>query len=320
MLKNSRRDDDSGDLQPVTVVAVRRDNASGWQLRPLRCELHYLPNLLTEFGLDGIELRLIFNGAVLPCREESIAAGYARCRGWDWDKETDGWFPVDEPLPTPLPGEPTEADILFSLQSVLFGCIEIVVEAGSRSLTLWLGDVHDSPAFLVRFIQVLDAGGLPHASLAEGSGRFIVQGGPNPDQCRFYVEGQIDRNDFTKASFDILIDRTKLLHQFRNLARAIAGHPAFAHLFICHACLPHDEYDRVDEAAELEWKEGVRSGKFPDDFDAEERFVAARIVAEVPLPEECAKEANEQREMLRSLQIPTKWLVKYGLVRWAPAV
>lgn len=79
------------------------------------------------------------------------------------------------------------------------------------------------------------------------------------------------------------------------------------------------EYDCVGDAAELEWKEGVKSGQLPDDFDAEEQFVAARIVAEVSLPEDCAREANEQQEMLRSLQIPMKWLVSYGLVQWTPS-
>ena len=39
-----------------------------------------------------------------------------------------------------------------------------MVEAGDKSLTMWLDDVHDSPVSLVRFIQVLEAGGQPHAS------------------------------------------------------------------------------------------------------------------------------------------------------------
>ena len=159
----------------------------------------------------------------------------------------------------------------------------------------------------------------PTLPLADGNSRFLVQNGPNPNQCRLYVGGQIDRNNFTKTSFDILTDRAKLVQQFRNLVRSIADHPAFAHLFVCHACLPHDEYNRVGDAAELEWKEGVKSGILPDDFEAEEQFVAARIVAEVLLPEDCAREANEQQEMLRSLQIPMRWLVSYGLAQWTPS-
>lgn len=319
MLQSSHRDDDHNGLRPITVVAVRHSDRPGWRLIPLECELDLLPHLLTKFGLDSVEFRLVGNGRTGRGLEERFAVRSALSGSWDWDKEADGWFPLDEPLPSLLPGEAVATAVVLSLKSVLSGCIEIVVEAGGKSLTMWLDDVHDSPVSLVRFIQILEAGGQPHASLADGSGRFVVQNSPNPNQYRFYVEGQIDRDEFTKASFDILTERAKLVQQFRKLARSIADHPAFPHLFVCHACLPHDEYDRVGDAAELEWKEGVKSGQLPDDFDAEEQFVAARIVAEVPLPEDCAREANEQQEMLRSLQIPIRWLVSHGLVQWTPS-
>lgn len=156
MLQNSHRDDDHHNgLLPVTVVAVRRSDRPGWRLIPLKCELDFLPHLLTKFGLDGVEFRLVGNGRTGRGLEERFAVRSALSGRWDWDKEADGWFPLDEPLPTLLPGEAVATAVVLSLKSVLFGCIEIVVEAGDKSLTMWLDDVHDSPVSLVRFIQVL---------------------------------------------------------------------------------------------------------------------------------------------------------------------
>ena len=112
------------------------------RLIPLECELDFLPHLLTEFGLDGIEFRLVGNGRTGRGLEERFAVRSALSGKWDWDKEADGWFPLDEPLPTFLPGEAVATAVVLSFRSVLFGCIEIVVEAGDKSLTMWLDDVN----------------------------------------------------------------------------------------------------------------------------------------------------------------------------------
>lgn len=93
MLQNSHRDDDHHNgLLPVTVVAVRRSDRPGWRLIPLKCELDFLPHLLTKFGLDGVEFRLVGNGRTGGGLEERFAVRSALSGRWDWDKEADGGF------------------------------------------------------------------------------------------------------------------------------------------------------------------------------------------------------------------------------------
>jgi hypothetical protein len=103
------------------------------------------------------------------------------------------------------------------------------------------------------------------------------------------------------------------VEQFRALAGAIANHPNLGHHFVSHCCLPDAEYESVTAAAEAEWKRGVEGGRYPDDFDAEEEFTASRLAAGVSLPPECARLADQYRTMLRTLEIPGEWLLRYGL-------
>jgi hypothetical protein len=57
----------------------------------------------------------------------------------------------------------------------------------------------------------------------------------------------------------------------------------------------------------------IEGGRYPEDFDAEEEFTASRLVAGVSLPPECARLAEQYRTMLRTLEIPGEWLLRYGL-------
>ena len=279
----------------------------------LDCELKDLRRQVTKIGIDDLEYRLVGNWAVNTEYLERFLVDGACKGGWVKDREIGAWFPIEEPLPK-LPGTPVCADVSLRLTSIMYGWIAITVEGGGKTLSLWIDDIKDSPVLLVRFVQVLAAGGEPHAALAGGArAHFIVQDGPDPLLCRLHIEGQSESEIET---IDVLTDRNKLLHQFRSLTTTIADHPSFAHHFICHACLPDDEYDRVADAAALEWASGVKAGLFGDDVDAQEQFTTAKIVTEVPLPEDCAKLAKEERAMLRSLDIPREWLARYGLSRY----
>jgi hypothetical protein len=289
------------DQQPETVIAVRNHGGPGWQMLSLECSRQDLARRAAEIGLGDVEYRLVstYNG------------------GWHRDRETGAWFPIEEPLPG-LPGTPVHAEVSLHLKSIAYGWIAFAVEAGGVTLDLAIDDLLDSLVLWVRFVQVLAAGGEPHANLANRvEALFVVQNGPSAHLCRLSIESRDVEGE--AQTIDVLTDRQKLLQEFCDLMTAIAEHPNFAHHFSSFAGLPDDEANRVDGAAELEWAEGVKEGRFPDDFDAQEEFAAARIAAEVVLPDDYAEFAEKERAMLRSLEIPDEWFVSHGLARWMPA-
>ncbi|WP_202306156.1 hypothetical protein [Mesorhizobium sp. L-8-10] len=298
-------------LLDETVFAVRNENAPGWQMLAWECEPEDLPRRLAASGLDKREHRLVGAAQVAVEFVRQLVVEKALKAGWhqDWSSET--WFPMDQPLPR-LPGIPVPADVSLSLRSIVYGWICIAVEAHGKRLDLQIDDIHDSLVTFVRFIQILAAGGEPHAALAErATAHFVVQDGPDPHLCRFYLE--VRRNGEAEI-IDAITDREALLRQFRSLSTAIANHPCFAHHYVCHCCLNDAEYERASDAADSEWQDGVKAGQFPDDWDAAQEFAAARIVAEVPLPEDCALLADEERMMLRALAVPLDRLLGHGLV------
>jgi hypothetical protein len=302
-------------LWPLTAIAVRNSSGPGWRLVELDCELQDLSRRVAESQLDEQEYRLVGNGHAAPEYRERFLIDHARRGGWHQDRETGAWFPIEEPL-SELLGTPVYVDVSLSLKSIMYGWITIVVGAGGKELTLWIDDIEDSLVLLVRFTQVLAADGAPHAALADrATAHFVVQDGPATHLCRFHIESYDEAAGRTET-IDVLTDRRELVRHFRNLAAAIADHPFFSHHFVCHCCLPDAEYDRVSDVAELEWAIGVHAGRFPDDFDVQEQFVAARIASEVTLPDGCAEVAREEQAMLRSLESPGDWLRRYGLVSW----
>jgi hypothetical protein len=305
-----------------TVFAVRNRVARGWRMIAWECDRKDLQRRLAESEINGLEYRFVGTAEVPRQLERRFAFrrdGWvdrfvierALKAGWHQDLESAAWFPIDEPL-SRLPGAPVQRYASLSLKSIMYGAIGIAVEADGKELDLWIDDVGDSLVLFVRFVQILAAGGEPHAALADrATAHFIVQNGPHPHLCRIHVEV---RSDGEPQVIDVMTDRDELIQQFRSLSTAIADHAWFAHHYFCYCCLPDAEYERASRAAELEWERSVKEVRVLDDCNAREEFVAARIANGVPLPDDCARLAEEGREMLRSLQIPKEWLLSHGFV------
>lgn len=295
-------------LLSIAVGAVRNDGAPGWHMVSLPCPPEQVSENLAELYLRGVRFRVVWTGQTETGCPDWFLSWVAREHGWDRDRPSGAWFPIDEPLPV-LPATDVQADVALALKSIQFGWAAITIKADSKLLELGIDDYQDSSILLVRFIQLLAAGGEPHACLADrATTSFVVQNGPNQDLCRFYVEAA------NGIILDMLTDRQALVGQFRSLATAIADHPNFAHHFTCFGSLPPADFDAVNDAAEKEWEAGVESGRFRDDYDAQEQFVAARIVAKIRLSESCKKFASEEAAMLRTLEIPIEQLEHYGLI------
>lgn len=296
------------DLTPRTVVAVRDDPQSAWRMVRLACTLEDLSQCLAGQGLSDAEKRLVYTGHVPADRFDHIP--YWGLRGWSRVDDSDRWLPVDEPLPINLPTS-VEADLGLSLISIMSGYIVMSLEANGERAETVFDDVIDDLALFVRFVQVLAAGGQPHAALTDRAGSiFVVQNLPQSDLCQFHA--MIFCSELPRL-INIAIERRKLVQRFRMLADAIADHPNLAHHFICHICLPDQDYGRVDHLAQAEWERGVSEGRWPDDYDAEDAFVASRLTADLPLAPECEALASTYRAMLRTLEIPGDFALRDGL-------
>lgn len=299
-------------LIPQTVIAVRESAGSPWRMLPLRCEPAGLSEQIAKLGLAGAEKRFVGTSHCAKDRWDDFFIEKALRCGWHQGRQGDAWYPIEEPLS--LDAEPsTRGNVVLSLKSIMWGKIAVAIEATGEHQEVYFDDMHDELVVFARFVHVLAIGGQPHAALADyAMSHFAVRNGPQPDLCHLHMK--ISQNDGEHhRHINVLTEREKLVEQFRSLASAIACHPNLGHHFLCHCCLPEEEYGRVNEAARSEWERGVREGRFPDDYDAEQDFRASKLVAGLQLPAECAKLAEEYGTMLRTLEIPGEWLVRYGL-------
>lgn len=227
-----------------------------------------------------------------------------------WHRQDQFWLPIEEPAVLPALSNIKKTDVTFALKSIVFGSITVEVTAGDNRLTLVLDDIQDSPVTFVRFVQILAAGGLPHATMTDETWcDVVVNDGPSPNQCRLLIDNNYpDR----KGRIDVFTDRPSLADAFRTLAREIGDHPYYAHHFLYHG-LPIDDYERVADAHDKGWAAGVQRGIYPDDIDVEDALMASRIVESVVLPADWAEEVARHREMMRTLEIPRDWQLIFGL-------
>lgn len=292
------------------ILALRDRHTSKWRLdlALLRCE--EVQAGILERLRDNAEVRWIarFIHSSGGCLRECDVERSAFRRGWH--NQDYFWTPIEEPLVLPPPWGLKKTDVTFALKSILFGSITVEVTAGDNRLTLVLDDIQDSPVTFARFVQILVAGGLPHAAMTDETWcHIVVNDGPSPDQCRLLIDNKYpDR----KGRIDVFSDRRSLADAFRTLAREIGDHPYYAHHFLYHG-LPIDDYERVADAHDKDWAAGVQRGIYPGDIDIEDTLLASRIVESVVLPADWAEDADRHREMMRSLEVPRDWQLIFGL-------
>ncbi|WP_374250317.1 hypothetical protein [Xanthobacter sp.] len=301
-------------LEPYVVVALRNEDGVGWRLLSLDCAPEGVDGALLGLGLEGAEYRQIGSGDCMRVVKDAVAEEAALHRGWNRSRVLKGWVPIDERLPL-LAAEPQLGRLSLRLVSITNGWIHVAVDAGEAAFDLSFDDVGDSMVLLARFVQIMVAGGEPHAPLAENGRATFVVNHHGTGVCRFHLISRPHAfmPEGHGGMIDMLVDRDELTEQFRALTNAIADHPNFAHHYVCHGELPEEEYNRVDLLAETEWKAGQAEGRFPDDWWMENEFVAAAISAAVPLPAACAEAAEKERSMLRSLEIPEEWMLGDGM-------
>lgn len=293
------------------ILALRAQDTHNWVLETTISPFDEVHQIVMQRIRDNAEVRLVGRLIHSPgglLREQEVN----RCalqRGWH--RSGKFWIPIETSLSLPPSPNLEAAKVAFTVKELLFGSIVVEVTGAAQRLEIVIDDVYDSPIILVRFMQVLAAGGRPHAAMADSTWcDFIVDDGPSANQCRLIIDNDCpDR----KGRIDVFTNRDTLIDAFRGLALEIGKHPNLAHHFLYHCCLPDDHYDRVANAHDKDWAEGVQRGIYPDDCDAEGQLLGALIVEHVPLPPDCAKEATRYRDMMKSLEIPRDWQLKFGL-------
>jgi hypothetical protein len=296
-------------LIPTVFLAVRDPAEGAWRMLTIHCEAKELLKRIAEIDLAVPNLRYIGTGEV--AENWASTALLDRACQCGWVHCDDGrWFPIDEPMP-PVPGTAVRSHVTIRLTSIIWGAIEFVVVAAGERLEFRLHDIQDEPITLARFAGILEAGGEPQACLADGgTSLFVVQNTAQPGLCRFHLRRT---HEGRRSVTDVMTDRRALVAQFRALCTAVADHPYFAHHYLCHGGSDDCVYEQVLDAAELEWAAGVKEGRFPNDFDAQDAYEAAALVERMPLQDGCARLAEEYRTMLRTLEVPHEWLVRYGM-------
>ncbi len=296
------------EMVSYSIVALHEPDHSGWRMLVLDCDPEEVSTRLTEQGIGALPYRLVSHGNAPYGSGGNLGATRGWRAGWDEIKDTALWLPVDEPLP-PLPGTPVPVSVKLTLGHILNGFINLTLSLGARRAELAFDDIEDSLILFTRFVQLLVRGGEPHAWLANSACAHFNATDAGAGVCQLQIR-LID--DSQQEMIDVITDRDSLTEEFRGLARAIADHPYFAHMWLCHCVLPDDDYERVCDTAEVDWQRGVTAGHFPDVWDAEQRFTAERIVAEVPLSEELSQLAKNYHQMLHTLEIPPEWQGRAG--------
>lgn len=295
------------------ILAIRTRGTADWLIETALSPFDEVDRILAERIKDNAEVRLVARLIHSPgeiFREQDVEV-CALQRGWH--RRGDFWIPIEVPLPLPPPHGIETAGVSFTVTEILFGSIVVDVTAGAQRVEFLFNDVYDNLIIFVRFIQILASGGRPHAAMADSTWcGFAVDDGPTPDLCRLIIH-----NDYPdrQGRIDIFTDRSLMIAAFRSLALQIGKHPNFAHHFLYHMCLPEDDYERVASSHDKEWTEAVQQGTRADDCDAENRLLGTRIVERVPLPPNCAEEADQYRKIMQSVEteIPRLWLLKSGL-------
>ena len=296
-------------MLPNTVFAVRDDSGVGWHLYSEPISPGNIPEYLANTGLEGRKFRVIRESHVRAGFSYFVANDAALQAGWQKAFGSELWFPIEEPLPW-LPGSPEETDIAIRLVEIRWGALVGEILTETARMPFYMNDLDDSLENLVRFIQVLRAGGMPHAALSDRARRhFFVQASGTPQKCRFLVS--IAESDGPKV-IDVVTDRDRLLQQLESFAAKVADEENLAHHFLCHGSLDTKLYDEVSDAADADWLALVASGAQADDPDAQDAFAAARIKRDVPLSDAEVAMVHAYRKMLRTLVIPESFSRSVG--------
>jgi hypothetical protein len=246
----------------------------------------------------------IGRGHVLP-----DALGYwlsedALAKGWAWDEPAGCWRAPDQPV-TAADGTPGQGGVSLSWRRIGFGWAVLEIRSGAAVLELDFDEVRDNFAPVVRFVRHLIEDKPARFGVTGNETMVAVQNGGAEGVCRL-LAGPLEHGSM-KPVVDVLIDRADLILAFRHLLYDLASHPGLGPGWLFHGGADSKVADRLIEEAKRFWKEGVQTGRFPDDFDAETDFEADYMAQHMPLTASEYVFLERYQTILRTLEIPDDW-------------
>ena len=294
---------------PQTLVALRDTDGDGWRQEYWPCEPDEVERILSEEGRDQANYLILGTWHLRDGGRYRTGASdrypLRRADRYGWQEVNGRWYAMGDPLPL-LPGMPQPATVALGVKYVLSVGIHLGLSVDDQVLALGLDDLDDDLQMWVWFTRILAEGGSPHAELCDRrETRFIVQDWPGFDGvCRLIVDS------VGPKKIDVLVSRLDLVNEFRRLLSDIADHPCFPTEWLeAGQAQDVDDYatiEAIERAAEQEWKDGVRAGRFIDNEYGWMDLVARRF-AELAIRPERAAFVERYRAMLCTLDVPEEW-------------
>lgn len=289
-------------------IAIRRAGRKGWDFAAVSGLEDSIPFWAAQQGIAPGMLRIIAvtdgpDTTRPPGPSPTISAYGLKRKGWVHSWKMDSWMPMEEPFPIAMAGVLQRVRVSMTLETVMFGAIEFTLVVGDEIIRLCLDDVNDNPPeFVVRFVQILQAGGQPSAYLLCNGNCFVGIRDYEGDDCLLVIDGCA--SDDRPTHRQVIVGRDELVSAFKGLFAQIADHPWYTSHFYGSGCVDSDIYDAIDRQAETDWLDGVRRGLWPDDWAMEREFTARRIAEGISCSERMQASAALECEMWRNLAIP----------------
>ena len=190
---------------------------------------------------------------------------------------------------------------------IAYGNLSFEVHAARTIIKVMCNDVYDPFVDLVKFVDNIPHGGDQKLTIFSGKSpaiEFGLQDGPTSGQCRLIIKGA-EPGDHVPA-ISITGERSVLQGTFKAFLSDVADHAYFAHMWVCFMGCGTDG-EAVLTKAESLWKQGVKDGKWTEDFDAQEEFGARYFVENYKLTGDEEQHVIAYRKMLTNLIVPKGW-------------
>lgn len=199
----------------------------------------------------------------------------------------------------------------IELDQIYCGSVVLQITVDNEVITTAFDDFDDQLSSLVKFINEIDAGGFPSASITQcGTATWSIEKIADVEMCRFTLDTHgMSGYSFQPSRLSALISRSALMRQLVELSQAIGNHYNLAHGYLFFGGgFEEAVMEAFLERTGREWDAGVAEGRFADDLDGKDEYEARRMVADLPLSEKMQALDEQCRKMMRTGVVPDNML------------
>lgn len=291
-----------GSLEPYSIVALRKPNQDGWDIRELGCCDTDVVATLQTAGLELTDLRLLAHGhrpSLNGAGEGHRVTDAALRSGYHWDRDGKTWRAVGEPIA--LAGQPGPiASVRTALKCIIYGYVGFDLVVAETGVPFLFNDVSDDLSSLIRFTEALRDGGYPHLT-SVGTGQLATCiTSPTSDLCKVRVVAGPMQVWEIEPKIDVTTEREQLLAAFRDLLCSIADDQRLGSMWVAYGASEDEEYDRVSDAADAAWRALIEAEQVTENVEAEDDFVSHYLARRLTLPSWTQDQLLELQQRLRT--------------------